>query len=40
MYSTLDCSDWGRTIVKLKRNPRPTRTALDLSVLPPRTQPL
>jgi hypothetical protein len=40
MYSTLDCSDWGRTTVKLKRNPRPTRTALDLSVLPPRTQPL
>jgi hypothetical protein len=39
-YSTLDCSDWGRTTVKLKRNPRPTRTALDLSVLPPRTQPL
>lgn len=39
-YSTLDCSDWGRTTVKLKRNPKPTRTALDLSVLPPRTQPL
>ena len=38
-YSTLDCSDWGRTTVKLKRNPRPTRKALDLSVLPPRTQP-
>jgi len=39
-YSTLDCSDWGRTTVKLKRNPRPTRSALDLSVLPPPTQPL
>jgi len=39
-YSTLDCSDWGRTTVKLKRNVKPTRAALDLSVLPPRTQPL
>jgi DNA-nicking Smr family endonuclease len=39
-YSTLDCSDWGRTTVKLKRNPKPTRTALDLSVLPPRSQPV
>ena len=38
-YSTLDCSDWGRTTVKLKRNGKPTRGALDLSVLPPRTQP-
>jgi DNA-nicking Smr family endonuclease len=38
-YSTLDCSEWGRTTVKLKRNPKPTRTALDLSVLPPRTEP-
>ncbi len=38
-YSTLDCSDWGRTTVKLKRNPHPTRTALDLSILPPRSQP-
>ena|SRR6201996_5320972 len=38
-YSTLDCSEWGRTTVKLKRNPRRTRTALDLSVLPPRTEP-
>lgn len=38
-YSTLDCSDWGRTTVKLKRNAKPTRTALDLTVLPPRTQP-
>ncbi len=38
-YSTLDCSDWGRTTVKLKRNARPTRTTLDLSVLPPPTQP-
>ncbi|HZR60347.1 MAG TPA: Smr/MutS family protein [Xanthobacteraceae bacterium] len=39
-YSTLDCSDWGRTTVKLKRNAKPTRSALDLSVLPARTQPL
>ena len=39
-YSTLDCSDWGRTTVKLKRNAKPTRSALDLSVLPPRTQPM
>jgi hypothetical protein len=39
-YSTLDCSEWGRTTVKLKRNPHPTRTALDLSILPPRTQPM
>ena len=39
-YSTLDCSEWGRTTVKLKRNPKPTRSALDLSVLPPRTQPM
>ena len=39
-YSTLDCSDWGRTTVKLKRNAKPTRNALDLSVLPPHTQPL
>ena len=39
-YSTLDCSDWGRTTVKLKRNAKPTRTALDLSALPPRTQPM
>ena len=38
-YSTLDCSDWGRTTVKLKRNAKPTRTALDLSILPPPTQP-
>lgn len=39
-YSTLDCSDWGRTTVKLKRNAKPTRSALDLTVLPARTQPL
>ncbi len=38
-YSTLDCSDWGRTTVKLKRNAKPTRAALDLSVLPPRSLP-
>jgi len=39
-YSTLDCSDWGRTTVKLKRNARPTRSVLDLTALPPRTQPM
>jgi len=39
-YSTIDCSDWGRTTVKLKRNATPTRNALDLTVLPPHTQPL
>jgi len=39
-YSTLDCSDWGRTTVKLKRNAKPTRSALDLAALPPRTQPM
>jgi hypothetical protein len=39
-YSTLDCSDWGRTTVKLKRNAKPTRSALDHNILPPPTQPL
>jgi hypothetical protein len=28
-YTTLDCSDWGATGVKLKPNPAPTRTRLD-----------
>jgi hypothetical protein len=32
-YSTLDCSDNGSTVVKLKGNPYPTRTKLD-DVLP------
>src|SRR5260370_27752150 len=28
-YTTLDCSDDGSTVVKLKRNPSPTRTKFD-----------
>jgi hypothetical protein len=36
-YTTLDCGDWGATTVKLKDNPSPTRTALDLAVLPERS---
>jgi hypothetical protein len=32
-YTTLDCSDWGATTVKLKPNPTPVRTQLD--PLPP-----
>jgi hypothetical protein len=35
--STLDCSDLGVTSIKLKRNPRPTRLALDAGLLPPMT---
>jgi hypothetical protein len=36
-YTTLDCSDWGATSVKLKRNRTPTRTQLDVRLLPERT---
>jgi hypothetical protein len=36
-YTTLDCGDWGSTTVKLKANPKPTRTDLDLAVLPARS---
>jgi hypothetical protein len=36
-YTTLDCGDWGATTVKLKANPNPTRTDLDLAVLPARS---
>jgi hypothetical protein len=36
-YTTLDCGDWGTTTVKLKANPEPTRTGLDLAVLPARS---
>jgi hypothetical protein len=36
-YTTLDCSDWGATSVKLKRNRAPTRTQLDVRLLPKRT---
>jgi hypothetical protein len=28
-YTTLDCSHWGQTTVKLKANPNPTRRELD-----------
>jgi hypothetical protein len=35
-YTTLDCGDWGATTVKLKANPNPTRTGLNLAVLPAR----
>ena len=28
-YTTLDCGDDGSTVVKLKRNPSPTRTEFD-----------
>jgi hypothetical protein len=35
-HSTLDCSDWGATTVKLKANRNPTRRELDLTVLPQR----
>jgi hypothetical protein len=34
-YTTLDCSHEGSTVVKLKRNPSPTRTNID-GVLPER----
>jgi len=36
-YTTLDCGDWGTTTVKLKANRNPTRTGLDLAVLPARS---
>ena len=36
-YTTLDCGDWGATTVKLKANPNPTRTGLDVAVLPARS---
>jgi hypothetical protein len=36
-YTTLDCGDWGATTVKLKANPSPTRTGVDLAVLPARS---
>jgi hypothetical protein len=35
-HTTLDCSDWGATTVKLKANRSPTRRELDLTVLPER----
>jgi hypothetical protein len=33
-YTTLDCGDWGTTTVGLKTNRSPTRSELDLAVLP------
>ncbi len=33
-HSTLDCSHEGSTVVKLKRNPSPTRTEFDDGVFP------
>ena len=35
-HTTLDCSEWGTTTIKLKANPNPTRRELDLTVLPER----
>lgn len=35
--TTLDCSDWGVTSVKLKVNPTPNRTAPDPDLLPDRS---
>jgi hypothetical protein len=32
--STLDCGHEGSTCIKLKKNPKPTRADLDLSILP------
>jgi len=36
-YTTLDCSDWGATTVKLKKNPSPSRTAIDPGIFPERS---
>ena len=33
-YSTVECTKWGVTTVGLKDNPQPTRSVLDLTVLP------
>lgn len=38
-YTTLDCSDWGITSVKLKPNPAPTRTHLDVGLSPDPSRP-
>ena len=35
-HTTLDCHDWGCTIVKLKPNSAPVRSAFDPDVLPDR----
>jgi hypothetical protein len=39
-YTTLDCRDWGMTKVKLKANPAPSRSRLDVGLLPHRTWPV
>ena len=36
-YTALDCGDCRTSTVKLKANPNPTRTGLDLAVLPERS---
>lgn len=33
-HTTLDCSDMGVTSVRLKRNPAPSRSALEASLMP------
>ena len=33
-YTTIDCSDFGATTVKLKRNRAPSRTKVDADLLP------
>ena len=38
-YSTVECTKWGTTTVGLKANPNPTRSALDLTMLPPPSYP-
>ncbi len=38
-YSTVECTKWGVTTVGLKANPVPTRSALDLTALPPPSYP-
>jgi hypothetical protein len=37
-YTTLNCQDPGVTSVKLKRNPNPSRSALDSDLLKPLTE--
>lgn len=34
MYTTLDCSHMGRTCVRLKPNPAPSRVSLDPDLIP------
>jgi hypothetical protein len=37
-HTTLNCQDPGITSVKLKRNPNPSRTAMDSGILKPLTE--